>query len=148
MKSNVSLSSRAELSSTDVPAHLLIIVLFSFFEPWMALNSELFSYLTSLIIDTFKYIVQLLHPLWGVAALFCGVANLSMSFELNGAPLSDSRRPRVDPTRATLVGRVLFIGSVSSRGSFGAPAILPTTSLVLEYFANSVEYKQDGVIAK
>ena len=76
----------------------------SFFEPWMALKSELFSYLTSLIIDTFKYIVQLLHPLWGVAALFCGVANLSMSFELNGAPLSDSRRPRVDPIRATLVG--------------------------------------------
>ena len=50
----------------------------SFFEPWMALNSELFSYLTSLIIDTFKYIVQLLHSLWGVAALFCGVANLSV----------------------------------------------------------------------
>ena len=76
----------------------------SFFEPWMALNGELFSYLTCLLIDTFKYIVQLLHPLWGVAALLCGVANLSMSFELNGAPLSNSRRPRVDPTRATLVG--------------------------------------------
>ena len=104
MKSNFSLSSRAELLPANVPAHLLIIVLFSFFEPWIAPNSELFSYLTSLIIDTFKYIVQLIHPLWGVAALFCGVANLSMSFEFNGAPLSDSRRPRVDPTSAILVG--------------------------------------------
>ena len=36
--------------------------------------------------------MQLLHSLWGAAALLCGVANLSMSFELNGVPLSDSRR--------------------------------------------------------
>ena len=76
----------------------------SFFEPWMALNSELFSYLTCFLIDASKYFVQLFHSLWGVAALLCGVANLSMSFELNGAPLSDSRRPRVDPTSAILVG--------------------------------------------
>ena len=76
----------------------------SFFEPWMALNSELFSYLTCFLIDASKYFVQLFHSLWGVAALLCGVANLSMSFELNGAPLSDSRRPRFGPTRATLVG--------------------------------------------
>ena len=55
----------------------------SFFEPWVAPNSKLFSYLT---------LVQLLHSLWGAAALLCGVANLSMSFELNGASLSDSRR--------------------------------------------------------
>ena len=27
-----------------------------------------------------------------------------LRLSLNGAPLSDSRRPRVDPTRATLVG--------------------------------------------
>ena len=36
--------------------------------------------------------MYLLHSLWGVAALLCGVANLSISFELNGVPLSDSRR--------------------------------------------------------
>ena len=65
----------------------------SFFKPWMAPNSKLFSYLT-LLIDTFItiIIVQLLHSLWGAAELLCGVSNLSMSFELNGAPLSDSRR--------------------------------------------------------
>ena len=73
----------------------------SFFESWMALNSELFSYLTCPLIDTFKYIVQLLRPLWGVVALLCGVANLSISFELHGAPLCDSR---VDLIRAKLVG--------------------------------------------
>ena len=67
------------------------------------------SAITSLIIDTFKFIVQLLHPLWGVAALFCGVANLSMSFELNGAPLSDSRRPRIDPTRCSSVCHLCLI---------------------------------------
>ena len=93
----------AALVRTITSIILRVLMRTSFFEPWMALNSELFSYLTSLIIDTFKYIVQLLLPLWSVAALFCGVRNLSMSFELNGAPLSDSRRPRGDPTRATLV---------------------------------------------
>ena len=36
--------------------------------------------------------MQLLHSLWGAAALLCGVANLSMSFEMNGDLLSDSRR--------------------------------------------------------
>ena len=70
----------------------------------MAPNSKLFSYFTCLLLDTFKYIVQLLHPLLGVAALLCGAASLSMSFELNGAPLFDYRCPRVDPTRTTLVG--------------------------------------------
>ena len=48
-------------------------------------NSELFSYLC--------YIVQLLHSLRGVAASLCGVTNLSI--ELNGTPLSDSKRLRV-----------------------------------------------------
>ena len=62
----------------------------SFIEPWMAHNSELFSYLTCLLMDTSKYIVQLFHSLWGVAALLCGVANLSI--ELNGTPLSDWKR--------------------------------------------------------
>ena len=120
----------------------------SFFESWMALNSELFSYLTCPLIDTFKYIVQLLRPLWGVVALLCGVANLSISFELHGAPLCDSR---VDLIRAKLVGpecsyRLSFD---SSRGYVGAPATLPTTtSLVLAYFADSVEWKQDGVLEK
>ena len=62
-----------------------------FFRPWMAPNSELFSYLTCLLIATFKSIVQFLHSLWCVAALPCGVESLLMSFELNGAPLPDSR---------------------------------------------------------
>ena len=79
----------------------------------MALNSELFSDLTCLLIDTSKYFVQLFHSLWRVAALLCGVANLSMFFELNGAPLSDSRRSRFGPTRVTLVG-----GECSYRLSF------------------------------
>ena len=56
----------------------------------MAPNSELFSYLTCLLMDTSKYIVQLLR---GVAASLCGVTNLSI--ELNGTPLSDSKRVRV-----------------------------------------------------
>ena len=59
----------------------------------MAPNSELFSYLTCLLMDTSKYIVQLLHSLRGVAASLCGVTNLSI--ELNGTPLSDSKRLRV-----------------------------------------------------
>ena len=59
----------------------------------MAPNSELLSYLTCLLMDTSKYIVQLLHSLRGVTALLRGVANLSI--ELNGTPLSDSKRLRV-----------------------------------------------------
>ena len=63
-----------------------------FFKSWIAPNSELFSYLTCVLIDTFKSIVQFLHSRWGVTPLPRGVANFSLSLELNGAPLSDSRR--------------------------------------------------------